>query len=223
MGSATGFFYARQKDESYFLVTNRHVVEDQDHPRIRFDALRLALHTDANDVRKNGSIDLPLYEGNNRLWRSFDDPGIDIVALPLDKSAIHGFIIQAFSSSVLPPSDLQIGIGEDVLVIGYPLGFHDDVHNLPIFRNASVASVYPVPFKGKPFFLIDARLHPGTSGSPVVLKPSTVLKKGGGLSFMSAPVTYLLGINSGEWKVRDEGLGLNAVWFASLVNELTSS
>ena len=50
----------------------------------------------------------------------------------------------------------------------YPLGqYYDDVFNLQVVRNGTVASAYPMRFRGQPYFLIDARLHEGTSGSPV--------------------------------------------------------
>jgi S1-C subfamily serine protease len=222
VATATSFFYANKEKDAYFLVTNRHVVEGAEAQPVKYDALRLKLHIDPSDISKNATVDLPLRRDSGTLWKGFNDPQIDLAVLPLDKAIMGKYLIRAFSAGVLPPPDLQIGVGEEVLVVGYPMGFHDDLHNLPIFRSATVASVYPVPFKGKPFFLADSLLHPGTSGSPVVLKPSTIIHKKGGTSFMSAPTTYFLGVNSGEWTVRGTGLGLNAVWFARLVEELTS-
>jgi len=56
-GSATAFFYCR--GEELFLVTNRHVVRDGDQGQVP-DLLRLRLHTDSNNVTKNGDHDVPL-------------------------------------------------------------------------------------------------------------------------------------------------------------------
>jgi hypothetical protein len=64
IGSASGFFYT-QSDRLY-LVTNKHVVRgDKTAP----DALRLRLHTDANDVLKNADYDVPLFKGGKPAWR----------------------------------------------------------------------------------------------------------------------------------------------------------
>lgn len=232
IGSASGFFYALGEVSNaadYFFVTNRHVVENPDN-RTPYDALRLTLHTDRGNIRSNSELTLPLLRGGSRTWKCFDDAEIDIALIPVQREKITkgGFFVRAFSAAALPPSDLQIGLGEDVLVVGYPLGFYDTINNLPIFRRASVASVYPVPFRGKPFFLVDSRLHPGTSGSPVVLKPSSLLQMRDRVAFMSKPSTYLLGIHSHTWPLPQwvpqgtEPYGLNAVWFGSLIEQLAS-
>lgn len=40
----------------------------------------------------------------------------------------------------------------DVIVTGYPLGFHDKINNLPIFRKGMISSVHPNNFRDEPFF-----------------------------------------------------------------------
>jgi hypothetical protein len=42
------------------------------------------------------------------------------------------------------------------------------VHHLPVVRQASIASAYGTRFQGLGFFLTDARMHRGSSGSPVL-------------------------------------------------------
>ena len=107
--------------------------------------------------------------------------------------------------------------------MGYPLGqYYDKENNLPVMRNGMVASVYPVPFRGNPYFLVDARLHKGTSGSPVLTKEkSTWIGANGDTVFGGASI-YLLGVNSSTFPLpKDiEPLGLNAVIFASIVDHL---
>jgi len=219
LGAASGFFYTHT-DKLYF-VTNRHVVikeEDNFHP----DELRLKLHTDPNDIQKNADFSVPLYSGDGKpLWleHPIGRKEVDVVALPLDKGRIASrFFVKASSNSDHIPSDVDIAIGEDVLVIGYPLGFHDAMHNLPIVRNAVMASVYPVPFQGKPFILIDARLHSGTSGSPVLTKATSIIRHtDGSTAMLNRAVSFLVGVHSASLDIagrdpsRDEPLGLNAV------------
>jgi hypothetical protein len=68
--SATGFFY-RQNDDKY-LITNRHVVvseNDQKYP----DILRIKVHTSRTSLLPTRIIEIPLYDGTNRLWIEHPD------------------------------------------------------------------------------------------------------------------------------------------------------
>lgn len=116
-----------------------------------------------------------------------------------------------------------------MMAVGYPEGLSDEVHNLPIARNASLASSYMVPFNGKQYMLVDSRLHPGTSGSPVFTKPIFSARRPDG-SFTESPKgrTYFVGIHSAGARTRASGktcegepLDLNLCWFASLLDDMT--
>jgi len=113
-------------------------------------------------------------------------------------------------------------VGQNVLILGFPLGFHDTVHNLPIVRNATIASSFAHPFKGEPYFLTDARLHRGMSGSPVI----TQLRSMEEHDANQEPKWWLLGVHSSSLDVsdrdpnQDEKLALNTTWYASLLSEM---
>jgi len=227
---ATGscFFYAQA--DGLYLITNRHVIikeEDKYFP----DEIKLRLHTNPNDIRQNEDLSLPLYDHAGKpVWLEHPTGGkkIDVVAISIDSELIESrFFVRTFSTADLIPKDVEISIGEDILVLAYPMGFHDVVHNLPLVRNAIMASVYPVPFNGDPLILIDSRLHRGTSGSPVLTKPTQMIRRAdGSTSFLGGPVTFLVGVHSAAVDIvsrdpeRDEPLGLNVVWFASLIPEI---
>ena len=112
--------------------------------------------------------------------------------------------------------------------MGYPLGVYDSKNNLPIFRNAMIASSYGVPFQGQPMFLTDANLHPGTSGSPVITKPKSAwVDDKGNTNIITGTVYYLLGVHSGTLGVTPAGkaeipLGLGAAWYANLIEEIAA-
>ena len=55
-------------------------------------------------------------------------------------------------------------------MVGFPLGFHDTLHHMPVVRHAVVASSFGLRFQGHGYFLTDARTHRGTSGAPVVMR-----------------------------------------------------
>lgn len=152
----------------------------------------------------------------------------DVIAIPLtSKNHLNTqrFLIRAFSPVNFLPSNIKLQIGEYVLVIGYPLGeYYDSVNNLPIVRNGIVSSVYPVPFQSSPYFLVDARLHPGTSGSPVTTKFKNTWLTETTLEFSSDFSFYLLGINSSTFSLPNgqEPLGLNAVYFATIIDQIVT-
>jgi hypothetical protein len=224
----TGFFYLYEG--AAFFITNRHAVLDEKEDYVP-DTIKLKLHTDASDLSANEDFLIELYGDNGeRIWLEHPKykKNVDIVAIPVEVDLFKTkYVHKAFMPSSHIPDEVFLPVGGDVLVLGYPLGFSDSKNNLPIVRDATLASVYPVPFEGMPVFLIDGRLHSGMSGSPVITKPSNFIqKKDGDLSVYNVPQVYLLGVHSAKYDVssrdpdKDEPLGLNEVWFASLIPEI---
>ena len=109
-----------------------------------------------------------------------------------------------------------------LLIVGFPLGFHDTLHHMPVVRHAVVASAFGLRFQGQGYFLTDARTHRGTSGAPVVMR---ALKLEPAQDEM--PWT-LLGVHSAVFDVGtrdvnlDEALGLNCAWYADILLTLTA-
>jgi S1-C subfamily serine protease len=226
IGSATGFFYTR--GDNLFLVTNKHVVRDDQTGTIP-DLLRLRLHKQGKPLTENEDYDVALYAGGQALWKTPPaNVNADVAMVKLNNTEVmKDFFVQAWAKeSFLPPS-FRLEPGEDVFVMGYPLGFHDQQHNLPVFRNAFIGSVYGIPFQGMPLFLTDANLHPGTSGSPVITKPkSTWVDEHGNTNLLSGTVYYLLGIHSGTVSPNVTGgivLGMGATWYAQLIEDTAAT
>ena len=44
-------------------------------------------------------------------------------------------------------ADLPDEVGDALVIVGFPLGFHDTVHHLPVVRSASIASAFGVRFQ----------------------------------------------------------------------------
>jgi hypothetical protein len=216
LGTGTGFFF-QPVFGRIFLITNRHMVIDELNQFFP-DHLVLKLHTDPGDLTKIEPLTVPLYSEKGKADRAWLElhPGIDVVALELKPEELKRFVLHKFTMIDLISPDIIIGVGDPLLVIGYPQGFSDSLHNLPVFRQASVASVYPVPFEGKPFFLIDSELHPGTSGSAVITQPSIWVLKKDEAEHFDEPQYRLIGIHSASYT----DLKLNVVWFADLLVEI---
>lgn len=229
IGTATGFFYV--KGDALYFVTNRHIVLNEK-KGIKPDSLRLKLHVDANDLTKNQDLNIKLYSKGKPLWHvheNYKKEGIDIAVLKLNRDTIQKkYLIKALSADRFLPKKYPLPPGQDVFVLGYPRGVSDTKHNLPLARNAMVSSTHGVPFRGQPYFLIDAVLHPGMSGSPVFTKPSnTWVDDKGTVHFKTGNPTYFLGIHSATVNVPlpsgQEPLGLGTVWYADLIEEIIDS
>jgi len=220
VGSATGFFF--QDSDRKYLITNRHVViegEKNFYP----DNLLIRIHTSRQSNLPNRDITIPLYDDNNeKLWLEHTNQEIDVAAIHIDSFLLENDVVYPFTSQNIPPSNtILLGVQDNCMVIGYPLGFCDTVHNLPITRVGAIASPYGAFFRGQRHFLLDATLHPGTSGSPVVLPPSRerrIITERGDIVYERREPTYLIGINSGEYGE----LGLNAVWYSNIIQEIIS-
>jgi hypothetical protein len=215
---ATGFFFER--DARLFLVTCRHVVIDP--PSQHFpDRVEVELHSDAANLTQTRSLSILLYRDGKSIWRQGkDDAGeIDVAVIELERAALPDNVaIRAFTPAHLQDTFDEVEVGSSLLVVGFPLGFHDTLHHLPVVRQAAIASSFGLRFQGQGYFLTDARTHRGTSGAPVVLRSADTE---GDLPWKLLGVhASRLDIGSRDQQL-DESLGLNCAWYADILLTLT--
>ena len=219
--NASGFFFER--DGRLFLVTSRHVVFDEASKHLP-DSLEIELHIDRDNMTQSIGFSIPLYRDGKSTWRQGLDSGgeIDVAVIEIDRGALPArTVYRAFTPQHLPGTADQIAVGTSLLVIGFPLGFHDTLHHLPVVRHAALASSFGLRFQGQGCFLTDARTHRGTSGAPVVMRASDEHPMQGDLPWI------LLGVHSAVFDVGtrdlnlDEALGLNCAWYADILVTLT--
>jgi S1-C subfamily serine protease len=219
--NASGFFFERAG--RLFLVTSRHVVRDEPSNH-RPDRLVIEIHVDAGDMAKSTEVSLPLYRDDGAAaWREGVDGGgrVDVAAVEIQPGAIPASATyRAFTPDHVYAADAPIAVGTALLVVGFPLGFHDTLHHLPVARHAVVASSFGLRFQGLGCFLTDARTHRGTSGAPVVML-APARNTGSDLRWT------LLGVHSAVFDVGtrdidiDEALSLNCAWYADILLALT--
>ncbi len=77
-------------------------------------------------------------------------------------------------SSFIPGSEQAADLDavEDVMFVGYPNGIYDVKNLMPIVRRGITATPFQIDYEGKPKFLIDASVFPGSSGSLVFIANS---------------------------------------------------
>ena len=216
---ASGFFFER--DERLFFVTSRHVVFDL--PSGHFpNRIEIELHTDAQNLAQSVGLSVLLYRDGMSVWHQGRDAGgeIDVAVIEIQRSALpESVVLRCFRPSHLQRSLRDVEVGSSLLIVGFPLGFHDTLHHLPVVRQAVIASSFGLRFEGHGYFLTDARTHRGTSGAPVVMRdpagdPQLPWK--------------LLGVHSMRMDMlsrdqhQDESLGLNCAWYADILFTLTA-
>ncbi len=219
--NASGFFFER--DERLFLVTSRHVMIDEASQHFP-DRIEIELHTDPVNIAKSTGFSLPLYRDGKSIWRQgLDTAGdIDVAVIEIDRSALpETTIYRAFTPQHLYDADDPIEVGTSLLVVGFPLGFHDTLHHMPVVRHAVIASSFGLRFQGEGYFLTDARTHRGTSGAPVVMRVSEPDPMLGNLPWM-LPGVHSSPLDVGTRDIElDEALGLNCAWYADILLTLT--
>lgn len=219
--NASGFFFER--DERLFLVTSRHVIYDG--PSKHYpNRIEIELHNNPDNIAKSTGFSMPLYRDGKSLWRQgLDTAGeIDVAAIEINRAALpRTAVFRAFTPAHLLGRFDQVEVGSSLLVVGFPLGFHDTVHHMPVVRQAIIASSFGLRFQGEGYFLTDARTHRGTSGAPVVMRVTESADELGDLPWL------LLGVHSARLDVGtrdlelDEALGLNCAWYADILLTLT--
>lgn len=219
--NASAFFFER--DDRLFLVTSRHVMFDK--PSKHFpDRIEVELHTDPNIMAKSIGFSIPLYRNGKGIWRQgLDTAGeIDVAVIEIERAALpKTAVYRAFTPKHLVGKLDQVEIGSSLLVVGFPLGFHDTLHHMPVVRHAVVASSFGMRFQGEGYFLTDARTHRGTSGAPVVMRATTPDAGHGDLPWQLLGVhSARLDVGTRDLKV-DEALGLNCAWYADILMTLT--
>ena len=112
---------------------------------------------------------MPLYQDGKSVWRQGTDTGgeIDVAVIEIQRDALpKTTVYRAFTPEHLHDMREPVELATSMLVVGFPLGFHDALHHLPVVRHAVNASSFGLRFQGKGYFLTDARTHRGTSGAP---------------------------------------------------------
>ena len=211
---ASGFFF--ENDCRLFLVTSRHVLIDPPNNH-RPNRIQIEIHVDESNAAAAVQYSIPLYRNNTPLWRQgVDGAGeIDVAVIEIERERLPaGAVYRAFTPAHLMTALESVEIGTPMLIVGFPLGFHDTLHHLPVARQAINASSLALRFQGNGYFLTDARTHRGSSGAAVVMRNHDT---SGELPW------YLVGIHSARLDMGtrdfnlDEALGLNCAWFPDIL------
>jgi Trypsin-like peptidase domain len=194
-GRGTGFLVGDKVDKRIFVVTNKHVI-NKDKSK-RDNATRLTLYFNMEKEQQGTTrrdIEVSLNLEGKKPWREHPDKDVDLLVfnitellkskeVPLLKS--RAVLYDYFLTKELMER-MDIKIADEILIIGYPdmFGLRHQTSNLPIVRQGIIASNigenledWGLNYKESErrilrAFLIDGAIIPGSSGSPVILKPT---------------------------------------------------
>ena len=233
----TGEGYWR-KIENTWLVTNRHVLVDEDAL-----ASSITFHVRKMDNGFKWHAITLTHDELLKRAKFHTNKEVDVAAV----------LISELITNILPPvneeewlhyhsvSDSQfpgqnkinIEAADDALVIGYPRGFYDTVNLFPIIKSGVIASRWEAHFEGNPYFLIDAKLFPGSSDSIVISKPIGTIIENGQIFESPTKQFAFLGVFSGEpfqrtrpieletmTIIEKESFNVGIVWYYWLVEEI---
>lgn len=171
-GAGTAFIFSYQQEEKQylFLVTNKHVIKGATTGRFFF-TLR-----DGQSPQIGQRLDIEINQFEQQ-WFGHPCSDIDVAILPLipilqeiDKMGKSVFF-KSIAHTLIPSSEKmnELDAIEEVLFIGYPNGIFDSKNLMPVVRRGTTATHLQIDYEGKPVFMIDASVFPGSSGSPVLI------------------------------------------------------
>lgn len=215
--SGTGFYYSfpLPGDPSllvFVIVTNKHVVQGFDYVRFVMSSVPPGHDIDAlvpAGLLQQRTFELDVHGG---MVVHHPDAAVDLCAL-VCSSAIEAVTGEgrmpyaAFlnASNLLPPDHrVWTRFMEPVVMVGYPKGLWDHVHDMPIIRRGTTATHPLLAHRGRPEFVIDMACLPGSSGSPVFLFEDGIMRSGS-TSVMPGSRFALLGVLWGGPQMTLEG------------------
>jgi hypothetical protein len=245
---ATGFFYSLQVEgmakPHTSLITNWHVLSGRNS-----DTPIKVLHsTDAvpNKIgvrlflsskdQKPGQIlsqefliDLFDQEGG-ALWMEHPQHGhlVDVAIIKIGSLFDHLHIKAV--NVVADTYDMSVGLGDPILVLGYPRGFSHFI-DTPIWKHGVIASEPVLEAEGsRSRILIDATTREGMSGSPVLVRGQTHYVSEDGSIKKKVRATRLVGVyasrpifqssSSKEEPKSDETVEIGYVYKSGVINEI---
>jgi hypothetical protein len=219
----TGFLFkvdVSPEKHCILLVSNRHVYGDPNTP------IQLVFHQrdDTDPSRPLLGKQVTLADTTfASLFTGHPNEDVDLACINISKIAENQppIFYKTLSADLMPDfGHDKLLPGNDVWFVGYPANRFDTKNNLPILRRGYIASIPKVAFEGKPQFLIDAQVFPGSSGSPVFSALNGHFKLLGVVAETMIKNEQLQAIPTGNTLAVQQILGLGIVLKSDLLEPL---
>jgi hypothetical protein len=154
-----------------WLVTNKHVVQDA----------RLWARFNRGETSDRFELDL-VDPAGNPVWRGHPDFDVTVTAINPEALESAGAEFHPITDDLLLSTqrmrDLGVSAGDDLFVLGFPLGFGGRDRKYVVARHGSIARLDEEIVDDAHAYLVDCITFPGNSGGPVVLRPTLTSLEG---------------------------------------------
>ncbi|MBE6528905.1 MAG: trypsin-like peptidase domain-containing protein [Thermoplasmata archaeon] len=190
-GTGTGFIFTINVKNTIIplLITNKHVVEHKEK-----NTITVILHlTDENGNEDNCKVTAECdwyFHSSKDLCFTFFSNIVEKAHKQTGKKVNY----IAIGEDLIPNQDTLNNLSsvEEIVMVGYPIGLWDSVHNYPLFRHGYTSTHPAIGFEGDDIGLIDIAALPGSSGSPIFIRDSGMSKQKGIIEYRDR--LYLMGI-----------------------------
>lgn len=209
---ATGFFYSGLLDNKpcQWLVTNWHVLSGRNASKPENVLHKMAAIPNRIRIQLPSRIDSDCKEQTGKLFfhekfiSLYDSDGLAMWYQHPTKSAVDIAVINVGSqlmghlatgvNELCTECDMAIEIGNQVFVLGYPLGL-SHFANTPIWKRGAIASEphYETP-SSRNKIVIDATTRKGMSGAPVIMREKTHYLAESGVVKQKANASRFVGV-----------------------------
>ena len=165
----TGFFFLLKVDDKQYsiLITNKHVVNYNENETVSF-----YLHLIDNDGNEDNCYKITWdtqwhFHPDKDLCFTFAGPLMNTIKEKTGKTVKYA---QFTDDLIISNESLKkLSAVEEVVMVGYPNGLWDNVHNYPLFRHGYTSSHPGYDFNNRGLGVVDIAAFPGSSGSPVFI------------------------------------------------------
>lgn len=202
------------------LVTCRHVLFDGEGTV----SLRFHARTAPKDLEAQlGKSIQTGHVRHQKIYYGHPDPEVDLAALNISAIVEENPMIYFRTLGLQHCADFsnpRLGPTSEVIFVGYPIGVHDRLNYLPVLRSGRIATIPQVDFEGRPEFLVDAHVFPGSSGSPVFVALDDQYQFAGVLGQSAIRYAELMPLAESVRQGIEDHIGLGVVYKANAVVEL---
>lgn len=172
----TGFIVGRRETDNpnlstYYMITNKHVIEHKQYVYVRFNSLGGTLVKDYQ-INLFDNMGAPMFSPH-------PNDKTDVIALQIapqtlidDKSIWGAFDLVDHALTLEQMQATGVDEGNLVYALGFPMNLVDSI-KVPICRLGCISRVTDAFLlrKNNPIYLVDAQAFPGNSGGPIVSRP----------------------------------------------------